>query len=364
MKIVKRSGPRDRLRLLRRSHQSSTSDRLGTTENSIRKEIAIMKVCRHVHLVELFEVIDDPTKDRICIGMAPCNILSHSKLISTSVMEHLSGGQVQWADENDKPLLFLDQTRRIIRDVIVGLEYRRGLPLTSDIAPIDRLVSTVHFHGIIHRDIKPANLMWSSDRSTIKIIDFGVSHFSPSERMAPAPNRNGLHHQFKALYDPLQFPASDLLKRIGTPAFLAPEVVWFFDPDKEASGTSSDTLTSLTNENVIPDQRPPVTKAIDIWSLAVTFYCLLFGHTPFSVPPSANCNAHHSEFVLYNLICTHDWDVGETMGAEQVPTGGRRPKDPGHDGYIVIHLLDQMLQKDPRRRPSLEKIKVRPQYLP
>ncbi|KAJ8482380.1 hypothetical protein ONZ45_g14970 [Pleurotus djamor] len=288
MKIVKRTGPRDRLRLLRRSHQSNSSDRLGTTEHSIRREVAVLKACHHVHLVQLLEVIDDPKKDRICL---------------------------------------------------------------------------VHFHGIIHRDIKPANLMWTSDRSTVKIIDFGVSQFVPSERVAPCPSGNHRYDSFKPLYDPLLFPPSDLTRRMGTPSFLAPELVWSFDNDKEPSGTSSDTLTSLASEKAPRPLRPPITKAIDIWSLAVTFYCLLFGHTPFSVPSSPNQNAHHNEFVLYNMICSQDWDVDETMGAERIPTGGRHPKDPQHEGFAVIKLLDQMLQKDPRRRLSLDQIKKHPWLL-
>lgn len=38
-------------------------------------------------------------------------------------MEYLPGGQVQWADAQHKPLLSLQEIRRIIRDVILGLEY-------------------------------------------------------------------------------------------------------------------------------------------------------------------------------------------------------------------------------------------------
>ncbi|KAJ8473021.1 hypothetical protein ONZ45_g16451 [Pleurotus djamor] len=221
----------------------------------------------------------------------------------------------------------------------------------------------LHFHGIIHRDIKPANLMWTADRSTVKIIDFGVSQFVPSERVAPCPSGNHRYDSFKPLYDPLLFPPSDLTRRMGTPSFLAPELVWSFDNDKEPSGTSSDTLTSLASEKAPRPLRPPITKAIDIWSLAVTFYCLLFGHTPFSVPSSPNQNAHHNEFVMYNMICSQDWDVDETMGAECIPTGGRHPKDPQHEGFAVIKLLDQMLQKDPRRRLSLDQIKKHPWLL-
>lgn len=44
-----------------------------------------------------------------------------------AAMEYLPGGQIRWANEEDQPCLMVDQTRRIIRDVIVGLEYRKDV---------------------------------------------------------------------------------------------------------------------------------------------------------------------------------------------------------------------------------------------
>lgn len=38
-------------------------------------------------------------------------------------MEHLEGGPIQWSNSDHKPLLRLQQTRRIMRDVVLGLEY-------------------------------------------------------------------------------------------------------------------------------------------------------------------------------------------------------------------------------------------------
>ena len=82
-------------------------------------------------------------------------------------MEYMGGGEVKWrsASSPPRPVLTVDQSRRICRDVVLGLEY-------------------LHHQGIIHRDIKPANLLWTADRKNVKITDFGVSHFSYAQRLA------------------------------------------------------------------------------------------------------------------------------------------------------------------------------------
>ena len=194
--------------------------------------------------------------------------------------------------------------------------------------------------------------MWTENRCTVKIIDFGVSHFVPGLR--EHTGRGKTADEIDG--DTTLFPESDLHKRIGTPSFLAPEVVWFNDPLEWGENTLSSTF-SPSQETVkdTSSKKPPITKAIDIWSLAVTFYCFLFGHTPFHAPPS---DVHYNEYTLYHQICTQDWSVGERMGADSIKTGGRHPKDKRSEGFTVIGLLDCMLQKDPRQRVTLEELKV------
>jgi serine/threonine protein kinase len=210
----------------------------------------------------------------------------------------------------------------------------------------------VHHRGIIHRDIKPANLLWTKDRTVVKIIDFGVAHLSPSVAFPQGVQDSG---------DNALFSENDLARRLGTPSFLAPEVVWFDHALQDSASTSSNTLASRTNlgsGKEGPQTRPSITKAIDVWSLAVTFYCFLFGHTPFNVPESENENVYHNEYMLYNQICTQDWDVDETMGSERALTGGRHPKDPYSEGFAIVKILDRMLQKDPKERVTLSELKV------
>ena len=228
------------------------------------------------------------------------------------------------------------------------------------------LASTVHHEGIIHRDIKPANILYSRDRRSVKIIDFDVAHFIPP---TSTKGKRGFRPDFDI--DVSLFPGSDLLKMAGTPSFLAPEVVWFVDNASDLSPSPSyDTISPSSvgshsdqtagGPSIIPKKRPPITKAIDIWSLGVTFYCFLFGRTPFSVPASANENVHHNEYVLYNQICTQDYAVDEYMGADCIPTGGRQvqAKNASSESSNVIYLLVRMLQKDPKQRISLLEIKV------
>jgi len=211
---------------------------------------------------------------------------------------------------------------------------------------------SVHYQGIIHRDIKPANLLWTADRSKVKISDFGVSHFSYAQRLAAAGQNPDLDTQ----QDPILLDDSDLSKTAGTPSFLAPEVVFDYSTDTSPINSVSNTLSSLESPSQPPavstTRREPITKAIDIWALGVTLYCLLFGKVPFAVKDG-------NEWALYKLICTQDWAVPDKMGFDQLETGGRRPKKRDTEGFIVMNLLNDLLQKDVKQRATLDQVKVR-----
>lgn len=216
----------------------------------------------------------------------------------------------------------------------------------------------VHHQGIIHRDIKPANLLWTEDRRQVKISDFGVSHFSYAQRLAAAGGKDVPCDPD----DPLLLDDSSLTRRAGTPSFLAPEIIHEHknvplspsSPILDAGSSTS--LHTVTTPIFSSTDRPEITKAIDVWALGVTFYCLLFGTTPWVADTGTSGTG--SEFTMYNAICNTDWTVPSTMAYDKMPTGGRHP-DPECEGASIIGLLDRFLQKDHKTRITLDQVKVR-----
>lgn len=269
-------------------------------------------------------------------------------------MEYLAGGSIQWQSEWKEPLLALLQTRRIMRDALLGLEYRKlSLLLLHE---KKNQHPTVHFEGIIHRDIKPANLLYTRDKRTVKIADFGVAHYIPTTRLL---QREAVHPRPDTFIDSELFPPRNLIRTHGTPFFQAPEIV----DDKTSRHTermandSYDTISageeeedSVSGSSFV--QRPPITSAIDIWSLGVTFYCFLFGHVPFVADPPGN------SFALIAEIMNSDFEVDDSMGFERLPTEGRHPDNKSSETAIIVRLLERMLEKDPKRRIKLGEIKV------
>ncbi|KIY66873.1 kinase-like protein [Cylindrobasidium torrendii FP15055 ss-10] len=298
IKGVKRKGKQENIKALRRNHHNDPP----SSQQSIDREIAILRACRHPCHVQLLEVIDDPQRDTVYIAL-----------------EHLSGGPVQW-EHNGRPALTLDQSRRVLRDVILGLEY-------------------LHTFGIIHRDIKPANIVWSEDRAYAKIIDYGIAHWSESR----VPPEAAHCWNLQPLRECRAFRDADLLKVRGTNFFYAPEVIWYQPEAPTPPGSLEDLV------------KPPITPSVDIWCLGVTAYLFFFGHFPFNPPPES----HNNPYALNRQILEANWEVAPegTMGADAVPVDCRTTEG------NVTHLLDQMLQKDPTRRIPLHQLKRHPWIL-
>ncbi|KAI7907587.1 kinase-like domain-containing protein [Cokeromyces recurvatus] len=165
--------------LLRGSQQAQGLEPASKeSEQKLRREIAILKKCRHPNVVQLFEVIDVPESRKIYMAL-----------------EYTENGEIGWRDEYDHPILSINEARRIFRDIVSGLDY-------------------LHYQGIIHRDIKPANLLLSQN-GVAKISDFGVSYYN--ELLAA----NNTVQPTEELLNKID---RELAETAGTPAFFAPEL--------------------------------------------------------------------------------------------------------------------------------------------
>ncbi|KAI5790099.1 kinase-like domain-containing protein [Geopyxis carbonaria] len=144
-------------------------------------------------------------------------------------------------------------------------------------------IEYLHAQGIIHRDIKPDNLLLSSD-DVLKIVDFGVSEMF--EKKSPMMTA----------------------KSAGSPAFLPPEMC------RPGHGDQSGT-------------------AVDIWSMGVTLFCLLFGRLPFN---------HGGLLELYEAIRNDSVNIPENISLH------------------LSDLLTRILAKDPNERIKMCQLREHP----
>nr|XP_027086368.1 serine/threonine-protein kinase GRIK2-like [Coffea arabica] len=131
-----------------------------TAMSDVLREVLIMKTLNHPNIVNLVEVIDDPTTDHFYM-----------------VLEYVEG---KWVFEGAGPPGGLGEStsRKYFRDIICGLMY-------------------LHAHNVVHGDIKPDNLLVTAS-GTVKIGDFSVSQVVEDDN-------------------------DELRRSPGTPVFTAPE---------------------------------------------------------------------------------------------------------------------------------------------
>ncbi|KAI5965451.1 hypothetical protein KGF57_000717 [Candida theae] len=262
----------DKAKLITKSYISNVT--------KIKKEIKILKQCKHPNVVKLYSVIDDTHFDKILL-----------------ILEYCKYGEIDWKHYNHYYEKYTSHENRsalnlnkILRDIVNGLEYLHS------------------YKHIIHRDLKPSNLL-IDEYNNIKISDFGVSLI---------------------LENTVQ-DTKELANTMGTPAFYAPELCQFV----------KNRFSMITNENH-QFNKIKIDYRIDIWSLGVTLYCLMFNNLPFN---------GLNEFDICKKI------VDSELKFPQIKHTSRVTDSDVEELKLVKDLIRQLLQKDPNKRISLNGVK-------
>lgn len=209
------------------------------------------------------------------------------------VLEYCQFGEIDWKTYNHYNEKHYKHgagltINRILRDVINGLDYLHRIK------------------NIIHRDLKPLNLLIASDK-TIKISDFGVSLILEN-------NAND---------------EKELGKSMGTPAFFAPELCQFVNNRFSMINDKSSLQKKIDNK-------------IDLWSLGVILYCLVFHTLPFN---------GSNEFVLFKNIVT------QNLQFPKIRHSTLATNDDMEELGLLKDLIKRLLTKEPLERIGIDGVK-------
>jgi serine/threonine protein kinase len=252
-----------------------------------------------------------------------------SPSMADSIISHMSSIDYNrihdpYADDfSYVPCFTMEHARHTFRDTVLGLEY-------------------LHYEGVVHRDIKPPNLLQTKDYR-VKISDFGVSYFG-------RPIRDG--DETISESEAQDFDNDlELAKTVGTPAFFAPELCYTDSYDEEHPGV-----------------QPRITEQIDVWSLGVTLFCIVYARIPF---------IGEDEWHMFRKIATEEVyiprrrlrpvDPATKPNEKSLYTRINRPpyRDDDELAYEdvdrdLIDLLTKMLVKNPEKRIRLRDVKRHP----
>ncbi len=135
-----------------------------------------------------------------------------------------------------------------------------------------KAIEYVHDKGFIHRDIKPSNFILTKDHE-IKLLDFGI-----------AKNTNS---------DNDDYTSTNLGQQMGTPLYMSPEQI---------------------------ECVAPITKLTDIYSLGVTLWFMVMGHSPYNLKDISILSLQNKIHKEPLPLTQTSWDSTIQEATEKDPT--------------------------------------------
>ncbi|CAH3017356.1 unnamed protein product [Porites evermanni] len=171
------------------------------------------------------------------------------------ILEFVEGGDL-FTELDENGWLSENRTRFYTAEIIAGLQF-------------------LHQKGVIHRDLKPENILLTK-KGDIKISDFGLS----------------------AIIDPVKQEKINNAEIIGTPRYMAPEIIL----------------------------QDPYDACVDWWALGVMVFTMLTGMMPFDA---------ESEDELFDLIVYHYPQKPDKVTMSELSTDATE---------LFLHLLEKYPQ--------------------
>ncbi|KAF1803553.1 kinase-like domain-containing protein [Mucor lusitanicus] len=130
--IHKQTGEKVAIKMISRSHLTASS----ITSKSVQRELAVLQLLHHPHLIDLRQVLQDSS-----------NVYF--------VMEYLEGGEL-FHVLAERGRLPENEARHLFGQLVTALDW-------------------CHTHYISHRDLKPENILLDKEKKNLKIADFGMA---------------------------------------------------------------------------------------------------------------------------------------------------------------------------------------------